>query len=142
MKCKDLAQKYGVTAMQVGRRRKQFFPDGDGDLTEEEVDVLTEYYESLEDIDTRKEIEEAIQPQFVEGMVCYVPKSTATSHVQCRVRGEDGKIITVPALMPRLERKPIVGTRLKLEVIELDTGVKRYRHASLTNISWPQEMLK
>ena len=57
MKCKTLAEEYGVTAMQIGRRRKQFAPDESGDLSAGSEEFIRAYFAELESDETTKEIE-------------------------------------------------------------------------------------
>lgn len=139
MRCKDIADKYGVTAMQVGRLRAKQFPDEKGDLTEDSAAWLTAYLEEMEDYEGRKETEEAVKPQFVDAFCTYVQRGRY--EVECKIRLEDGGVGTVRALIPhkvdpiQLHFKP-----MRLEVIEYE-GEKFYRHASLAGKAWEQRHL-
>lgn len=137
MKCKDIANEYNVTAMQVGRIRKKFFPDhAGGDLNPDEVEALTAYFEASTDIDERNSMEEAVKPKFIEGFVSYAQKGHRL--VECKIRGIDG-IETVHALIPNgQDPVTILRKAIKLEYIEKSDGTKRYRHASLANYAWPE----
>ena len=139
MKPKELGEKYGVTAMQVGKLRKKFFPDHKGgELNEEEIDVIANYLEDLDDIETRKDMEEAVKPQIVEGFVSYAKKGKRL--VECKIR-RDGEIVTVRALVPmKTDPSRILFKRIPLEVIEYKDK-HYYRHASLANVAWPKEMI-
>ena len=131
MKCKEIAQKYGVTAMQVGQRRKQFFPDTmGGDLTEEEVAVVTEYYESLDDLEERNAMEEAVKPKFVDGMITFIKEGQRRAEVHLRESKD-----RVIALMPMPCTKAMLLKPVKLEEIEYN-DVKYYRDASLAGRAW------
>ena len=133
MKCKELAAEYGVTPMQVGRLRKRFAPDESGDLSRDTVCLIREYYDDLEQVDARKEMEEAVKPQFVEAICSYSQKGR--SEIECKIR-EDDNIFTVRALIP-FTTDPLLlrGKMMKLEVIEYK-DVKYYRHASLAGRAW------
>lgn len=130
MKASELAQKYGVTAMQVGRRRKQFFPDGKGPLNDEEVEVLSSYYESLDDYAERKDMEEAVKPKFVDGMITFVKEGQR----RCEVHLIDSRERVI-ALMPFAMKKEMVLRPVKLEEIEYEEE-KFYRDASLAGRAW------
>lgn len=130
MKCKDIANKYDVTPMQVGRLRKRFFPDGGGDLTEEEVATLTEYYESLDDLEERQAMEEAVKPKFVDAMVTFVKEGQRRVEVHLR----DSKERAI-ALIPYAARRDMLLRPIKLEEIEYD-GTKYYRDATLAGRAW------
>jgi hypothetical protein len=137
MKCKDIANEYNVTAMQVGRLRKKFFPDHmGGELSDEEVETLIAYFEDSTEIDERDSMEEAVKPRFIEGFVSYAQKGRRL--VECKVRGAGG-IETVHALIPNgQDPVTILRKSIKLEYIEKSDGTKRYRHASLANYAWPE----
>lgn len=136
MKCKDIANKYGVTAMSVGRLRKKINPNNSGgDLTEEEIEKITNFYEELESLESRKELEKAVEPDVVDAVVSYVQKGAR--EVECKIR-ENGKIITVPALIPTsTDVTTILNKSIKLERIEKDEK-KYYRHISLARVAWPK----
>ena len=136
MRCKDIADEYAVTAMQVGRLRKRLFPDHKGgELSEDEINAITEYYESLEDIDTRKEMEKAVESRYVIGYVSYVQRGRR--EVECRIRGANNSIETIYALIPTgVDPASILGTTIKLETID-HNDKQYYRHASLANVAWP-----
>ena len=136
MKCKELAAEYGVTPMQVGRLRKQFAPEETGDVTPETAEMIRNYFEEMEDIDTRKEMEEAVKPQFVDSICSYA--QSGRNEVECKIR-EDDKIHTVRALIPFLsDPMQLRGKPMKLEVIEYK-DVKYYRHASLAGKAWSNQ---
>lgn len=133
MKCKKLAEEYGVTAMQVGRLRKQFAPDESGDLSAGSEEFIRAYFAELESDETTKEIEEAIKPQFIDSVCSYTQEGR--HEVECKLR-EDGGIITVRALIPFSKDVSMYqGRPMRLEVIDCE-GVKYYRHASLAGMAW------
>lgn len=137
MKCKDKAHEWKVTPMQIGRLRKQLFPKSEGgDLTDEEAAAIDAYFEELEELDTRKELEEAVKPQFVDAICSYAKEGRR--EVECKIRGENGRIETVYALIPTSSHpERLLGKPMKLEFIEYNDK-KYYRHASLTNYAWPK----
>jgi hypothetical protein len=133
MKCKTLAEEYGVTAMSIGRLRKQFAPDESGDLSAESVEFIRSYFTELESDDTAKEMEEAIKPQFVDSVCSYTQEGR--HEVECKIR-EINEIVTVRALIPFSKNVfSYQGRPMRLEVIEHE-GVKYYRHASLAGMAW------
>ena len=133
MKCKELAAEYGVTPMQVGRLRKRFAPEETGDVSIETAALIRSYYDDLEDIETRKEMEEAVKPQFIEAICSYA--QAGRNEIECKIR-EGDDIFTVRALIP-FSSDPLMlrGKIMKLEVIEYK-DVKYYRHASLAGKAW------
>jgi len=133
MKCKELAAEYGVTPMQVGRLRKQFAPDETGDIAAGTVELIRSYYDELEGVDTRKEMEEAVKPQFVDSICSYAQEGR--NEVECRIMTDDG-IEIIRALIP-FTTNPLLLTfkPMKLEVIDYK-GVEYYRHASLAGKAW------
>ena len=152
MKCKDIAKKYGVHHLSVGRRRKQFFPKNTGgELSREEQETLIEYYESIENPEAREVLKKAVQPQYVIGVVCYVPSKRArVNEVICKIREKDGSISKVECLIPpQKNADKMLFQKIKMEVITIDIerpnetlkGVKLYRHASLSNIAWPRKYI-
>ena len=133
MKCKTLAEEYGVTAMSIGRLRKQFAPDESGDLSAESVEFVRVYFAELQSDETTKEMEEAIKPQFVDSVCSYTQEGR--HEVECKMR-EDGEIITVRALIPFSKNVSMYqGKPMSLEVIDCE-GIKYYRHASLAGMAW------
>ena len=131
MKPKEIAQKYDVTPMQVGRLRKRFFPESKGgDLTEDEVAVVTEYYESLDDISEREAMEEAVKPTFVDGTITYVKEGQRRCEVHLRETKE-----RVIVLMPYACNKQMILKSIKVEEVEYN-GQKYYRDASLAGRAW------
>lgn len=135
MKCKELASEYNVTPMQVGRLRKKACPEEDGDLSPESEAFIRAYLDDLLQVDVRKELEEAIKPQFVDAVCSYV--QAGRSEVECKIKG-DTCIETVCALVPfKSDVMRMVGRPMKLEVIEYK-DVKYYRHASLAGKAWSQ----
>jgi len=131
MKCKDIAIKYEVTPMQVGRTRKRFFPDHKGgELSDEEVAVLTEYYEGMEELDERQAMEEAVKPQFVDAMITFVKEGQRRVEVHLRESKE-----RAIALLPYPARKDMVLKPIKLEQIEYN-GDLYYRDAALAGRAW------
>ena len=131
MRCKNIAIKYEVTPMQVGRTRKRFFPDHNGgELSQEEVAVLTEYYEGMEELDERKAMEEAIKPQFVDAIITFVKEGKR--QVEVHLRESKKRAI---ALLPYPARKDMVLKPVKLEEIEYN-GQRYYRDASLAGRAW------
>ena len=133
MKCKELAAEYGVTPMQVGRLRKQFAPEETGDVSVGTAALIRNYYDDLETVEMRKEMEEIVKPQFVDSICSYT--QSGRNEVECKIRDE-GKIQTVRALIPFLsDPMHLSGKPMKLEVIEYKS-VKYYRHASLAGKAW------
>ncbi|RLC69133.1 MAG: hypothetical protein DRH97_00850 [Chloroflexi bacterium] len=133
MKCKTLAEEYGVTAMSIGRLRKQFAPDESGDLSAESVEFIRSYFAELQSDEVTKEMEEAVKPQFVDSVCSYTQEGR--HEVECKLR-EDGDIITVRALIPFSSNVAgYQGRPMRLEVIDYE-GVKYYRHASLAGMAW------
>lgn len=131
MKCKDLAAEYEVSPMQVGRMRKKFFPDHKGgDLSDEEIDVLTEYYEELTSLETRNEIEESIKPVFVDGQISYVKEGYRRAEVF--IPSQSRRVI---AILPYKATKQMERKFIKLEEIEYN-GEKFYRDATLAGRAW------
>ena len=133
MKCKTLAEEYGVTAMSIGRLRKQFAPDESGDLSAESVEFIRSYFNELQSDEATKEMEEAVKPKFVDSICSYTQEGRHEE--ECKLK-EDGEIITVRALIPFSSN--VAGYRgrpMRLEVIDCE-GVKYYRHASLAGKAW------
>lgn len=133
MKCKTLAEEYGVTAMSIGRLRKQFAPDESGDLSAESEEFIRAYFDEQQSDEVIREIEEAVKPKFIDSVCSYTQEGR--HEVECKIRTEDG-IETVRALIPfTSEVKMYQGRPMSLEVIE-HNGVKYYRHASLAGMAW------
>jgi hypothetical protein len=133
MKCKTLAEEYGVTAMSIGRLRKQFAPDESGDLSAESVEFIRAYFTELQTDDTAKEMEEAVKPQFIDSVCSYTQEGR--HEVECKLR-DGGEIITIRALIPFSKNVfSYQGRPMRLEVIDCE-GVKYYRHASLAGMAW------
>ena len=133
MKCKTLAQEYSVTAMSIGRLRKQFAPDESGDLSAESVEFIRSYFTEVEGDEAKVEMEEAVKPQFVDSVCSYTQEGR--HEVECKMK-EDGEIITVRALIPFSSNvAAFQGRPMRLEVIDCE-GVKYYRHASLAGMAW------
>ena len=133
MKCKELAEECGVTAMQIGRLRKQFAPNEEGDLSEDSVEFIRDYFTELSSDDTTAEILEAVKPQFIDSVCSYTQQGR--HEVECKFL-TDGGVKVVRALIPyNLESSHLLGKPMKLEVIE-HKGVKYYRHASLAGMAW------
>lgn len=152
MKCKDIAKKYGVHHLSVGKRRKRFFPKSTGgELSQEEQDTLIAYYESIANPETKEALKEAVQPQYVIGVVSYVPvNKSRVNEVVCKIREKDGSISKVECLVPpQKNADKMLFQKIKMEVITVDIkrpnetlkGVKLYRHASLSNIAWPKKYI-
>jgi len=133
MKCKELAEEYGVTAMSIGRLRKQFAPDEEGELSSESVDFIRAYFNELSSDENAKEMEELVKPQFIDSICSYTQEGRY--EVECKFQGEDGTE-TVRAIIPySTASNQLRGKPMKLEVIE-HKGVKYYRHASLAGMAW------
>jgi len=133
MKCKDLAEEYGVTAMSIGRLRKQFAPDESGDLSSESEEFIRAYFDEQQSDEVVKEIEEAVKPQFVDSVCSYTQEGRY--EVECKIKDENG-IKTVRALIPFSSNvSSFQGQPMRLEVIEY-RGVEYYRHASLAGSAW------
>lgn len=131
MYCKDIAKKYDVTAMQVGRLRKKFFPDHDGGkLTNAEVEVLVDYFEGLDDLSERKKVEEAVKPKFVDGVITYIREGQRRAEVRTKPN-----LDRVIALLPSPARKDMLLKPIKLEEVEYEDE-KFYRCATLAGRAW------
>ncbi len=134
MKCKELAKEYSVTAMSIGRLRKQFAPEEEGELSEESVEFIRSYFSEIEADEAKIEMEEAVKPRFVDSMCSYTQEGR--HEVECKFKDEDGNIETVRALIPyTIAASHLQGRPMKLEVIDFK-GVKYYRHASLAGKAW------
>ena len=133
MKCKTLAKECNVTAMQIGRMRKQFAPNEIGDLSEDSVEFIRSYFRELESDETAAEMQEALKPQFVDSVCSYTQEGR--HEVECKFM--DGKEIRiVRALIPYASASSqLQGKPMRLEVIDHE-GVKYYRHASLAGKAW------
>ena len=133
MKCKTLAKECNVTAMQIGRMRKQFAPNETGDLSEDSVEFIRSYFRELESDETAAEMQEAVKPQFVDSVCSYTQEGR--HEVECKFM--DGKEIRiVRALIPYASASSqLQGKPMRLEVIDHE-GVKYYRHASLAGKAW------
>ena len=119
--------------MQVGRLRKQFAPEETGDVSVETAALIRNYYDDLETVEMRKEMEEIVKPQFVDSICSYA--QSGRNEVECKIR-EGDEIRTVRALIPFLsDPMHLRGKPMKLEVIEYKS-VKYYRHASLAGKAW------
>jgi hypothetical protein len=130
MKCKELGNKYDVSPTQVGKLRKRLFPDGGGDLTAEEVEVLSEYFENLESLEERKAMEAAIQPHFVDAIITYIREGQRRAEV--RVQPDNDRAI---ALLSCKATKRMLLKPIKLEEIEYEDE-KFYRCAKLAGRAW------
>lgn len=136
MKCNDIAKEFGITSMTVGRKRKVLFPKSIAgtDLTPIEAAALRQYYEELDSLECRKELEELVKPKFVDAYIGYIPKTGR--HVMCKTRLVDGTLSEpIVALMP-FNFKAKVADRVRLEYVERDDGVKQYRHEYLAGRAW------
>ena len=133
MKCKTLAKECNVTAMQIGRMRKQFAPNEIGDLSEDSVEFIRSYFRELESDETAAGMQEALKPQFVDSVCSYTQEGR--HEVECKFM--DGKEIRiVRALIPYASASSqLQGKPMRLEVIDHE-GVKYYRHASLAGKAW------
>jgi hypothetical protein len=135
MKCKTLAKECGVTAMQIGRMRKQFAPNEVGDLSEDSVEFIRDFFSELSSDTTAADMEEAVKPRFVDSVCSYTQEGR--HEVECKFLTEKG-VETVRALIPfTTESSHLKGKPMKLEVIEHE-DVKYYRHASLAGKAWSQ----
>jgi len=131
MKCKEFGKAYGVTPMQVGRIRKKFYPGHNGgELSEDEIAMLTSYFDNLLDLQVRKELEEVVKPQFVDGIISYIRVGQARAEVFLKGKGERVLAHLAYRATNDMLRKPI-----KLEVIEYE-GKKYYRDARLAGRAW------
>jgi len=131
MKCKTLATECGVTAMQIGRLRKQFAPNEEGDLSDDSIEFIRDYFE-IQDSEAA-EMQEAVKPQFVDSVCSYTQEGR--HEVECKFLTDDG-VQVVRALIPYTTASShLQGKPMKLEVIEYK-GVKYYRHASLAGKAW------
>ena len=98
MKCKTLAEQYGVTAMQhrtatqaVRTRRVGGLI---GRISRSSFEPTSRNFNQTRQL---REMEEAIKPQFVDSVCSYTQEGR--HEVECKLR-EDGDIITVRALIP------------------------------------------
>ena len=119
--------------MSIGRLRKQFAPDEEGELSAESVEFIRSYFTELQSDETAKEMEEVVKPQFVDSVCSYTQEGR--QEVECKIAG-DGKITTVRALIPFSKDVSIFRNRpMRLEVIDCH-GILYYRHASLAGKAW------
>ena len=132
MKPSKLAKKLDITPMHVGRLRKQLFPNAPkGDLTDEQAQAIREFIDETESQESRKEMEEALQP-VIKNAIVEIAKDN-NRRVQAKLLPDMTKIMV---LMPmgcdprRFLRKPI-----KVEEVEYQDE-KYYRHASLAGRVW------
>jgi hypothetical protein len=133
MKCKTLAIECGVTAMQIGRLRKQFAPNEEGDLSEDSIEFIRGYFSELSSDNVAAEMQEAVRPQFVDSVCSYTQEGR--HEVECKFLTDDG-VQVVRALIPyTTASSQLQGKPMKLEVIEYK-DVKYYRHASLAGKAW------
>jgi len=133
MKCKTLAKECNVTAMQIGRMRKQFAPNEVGDLSGDSVEFIRSYFRELESDETAAEMREALKPQFVDSICSYTQEGR--HEVECKFL-VDKEIQIVRALIPHATASSqLQGKPMRLEVIDHE-GVKYYRHASLAGKAW------
>ena len=133
MKCKTLAKECNVTAMQIGRMRKQFAPNEVGDLSGDSVEFIRSYFRELESDETAAEMREALKSQFVDSICSYTQEGR--HEVECKFL-VDKEIQIVRALIPHATASSqLQGKPMRLEVIDHE-GVKYYRHASLAGKAW------
>lgn len=121
MKCKDIAEKVGKTAMEVGRTRKRLFPDCGKEVTEEEASALYDYFA------------ESNEPSFgfCEGIVQIA--RPGSREIGVKIKGvKEMQRAFVPL---NLETENLWLTRIKLEYINYN-GKTYYRHAALSNKIW------
>jgi hypothetical protein len=125
MKPKQLAEELGLTAMQIGRTRKQLFPDYEKgtDLSEEEIEAIKEGLGV-----------ETFGPKFTEGTVTYA--RNGSRQVEVSMMGKNGEIIRAPAFIPlAVNAEGLFLQRIPLEYIDYE-GTRYYRHAALSEKTW------
>lgn len=131
MTAKDLGLELKQTASMIGRTRKRLCGTSGGDISEEEVDILKEYFNTIESKETRKELEELVKPQFVFGIVTYVRDNHR--RVEVRIKPNLERAV---ALMPiGIDLKKLILKTIKLEVIDYE-GVRYYRSEFLSGRAW------
>lgn len=138
MRCKDIAKRFDVTNMTVGRARSKLFP-GDNkcpDLTKEEGDALCLFFNDIESAKTRSEMEQAVMPKFIEAWITMARNTDR--RVMCKAKNLDGTLSeSFIAIMPfGFKGEDHIRGMVKLEWIETDSGTKYYRHASLSGRAW------
>lgn len=122
--------------MTVGRKRKKLFPDAapSSELSPTEAAVLRKYYEELDSVECRKELEELVKPKFVEAHIGFIPKSGR--HIMCKIKNEDGSFgEPIIAMMP-FNFNGKKADRVRLEYVERSDGVVQYRHEFLAGRAW------
>jgi len=135
MKCKEMAQAHNVTAMQIGRLRKQFAPDEEGELSDQSIEFINTYFDELRSDESLAEMVESVKPAFVDSVCSYTQEGR--HEVECKIQS-DGGIKTVRALIPFSQKtEHLRGKPMRLEVIEFN-DVEYYRHATLAGKAWNQ----
>jgi hypothetical protein len=132
MKCKELADEYGITAMRIGRIRRKRFPDNRGDLTPKEVEhvrsVLERQNPTNEDITKKAPIEVLV----VITHKCELPR-----YLECMRQGEKGRF---KLLMPFGTDKNNFEIGSKTKAVKVNqNGQELYIHATLARQSWEYE---
>ena len=132
MKCKELADEYGITAMRIGRIRRKKFPDNHGELTPKEVEhvrsVLERQNPTNEDITKKAPIEVLV----VITHKCELPR-----YLECMRQGEKGRF---KLLMPFGTDKNNFEIGSKTKAVKVNqNGQELYIHATLARQSWEYE---
>ena len=132
MKCKELADEYGKTAMQIGRIRRKRFPDSNGALSPKEVEhvrsVLERQNPTNEDITKKAPI---------EVLVVITHKCALPRYLECMRQGHKGRF---KLLMPFGTDKDNfeIGSKTKAVKVK-QNGQELYIHATLARKSWEYE---
>lgn len=132
MRCKELANEYGKTAMQIGRIRRKRFPDNHGELSPKEVEhvrsVLERQNPTNEDITKKAPIEVLV----VITHKCELPR-----YLECMRQGEKGRF---KLLMPFGTDKSNFEIGSKTKAVKVNqNGQELYIHATLARKSWEYE---
>ena len=123
MKCKELAEELGVSAMEVGRvRAKLNLPKGD--IDEHGAEAIRGYYNPTEE-------EEDFGPKFCWGVVTFAQEGSRQIEVTLADTFE-----RVRAFVPLdFNAQNLWLQRIKLEYIDYENE-RHYRHAALTAKTW------
>ena len=132
MKCKELADEYGITAMRIGKLRRKGFPKGRGELSEKEV----EYVRS--ELERQNPTEEDIRPLApVEVQVVITHEGNLSRYMECMERGKPGRFRLLMPFGTKKENFP--KGRLTQAVRVNQDGKELYIHASLARKQWEYE---
>lgn len=129
MKCKELAEEYGVTAMRIGRIRRKLDSHARGDLTPKHVQEIRNVLErqNRTDVDVTSQ-----KPEIVHVVVTH--PSNLSRYVECMERGKPGRF---RLLLPFGTNKDAFPNGRVVKAIKVkEHGIKIYIHPSLAKGSW------